>query len=256
MANNTGVIYVLIYVDIILASNSDSLLEQCESALKTAYKIENLGQIKNYLGMHIRKNSDQNYYIINQTAYITQVVKDLQLHKAKISDISLSTGYGNSESPLLPRNEEYRRIIGCLLYISVNTRPDISAAVSILAQKMTMPIEEDWNEIKRIVRYLKGTARTELKLGSDMNEQQLRAYTDANWAGDSHSRRSNTGYVIMFGLGAISWTSKRQSCVALPSTEAEFIALCEGCQELSWIRRILNDFGMTFTQPTIIYEDN
>ncbi|KYN10447.1 Copia protein [Trachymyrmex cornetzi] len=119
-----------------------------------------------------------------------------------------------------------------------------------------MPTEEDWNEVKRVVRYLKGTARTELKLGSDMSGQRLRAYTDANWAGDRRSRRSNTGYIIMFGLGAISWISKRQSCVALSSTEAEFIALCEGCRELSWIRRILSDFGMTFEQPTIIYEDN
>ena len=70
MADNTGIIYVLVYVDdVILASNSNSLLKHCESALKTAYEIENLGEIKNYLGMHIRRDSDQNCYVISQTAY-------------------------------------------------------------------------------------------------------------------------------------------------------------------------------------------
>lgn len=73
-------------------------------------------------------------------AYILKIINDFGLADAKISDIPISVSYekgANSES--LINNEKYRQLIGCLLYVSVNTRPDISTSVSILAQKVSNP---------------------------------------------------------------------------------------------------------------------
>lgn len=52
----------------------------------------------------------------------------------------------------------------------------------------------------------------------------LSGFTDADWAGDSLSRQSTSGYTFSPGLVAISWCSKKQPSVALSSTEAEYNA--------------------------------
>jgi len=123
---------------------------------------------------------------------------------------------------------------------------------------MNCPIELDWLEAKRIVRYLKGTKDLNLRLGSTKKEEKniLVGYSDANWAQDVEDRKSNSGYLFKFNGGTISWVCRKQSCVALSSTEAEYIALAEACQEAVWLRNLLEDFNEKQEQPTIIFEDN
>ena len=69
-------------------------------------------------------------------------------------------------------------------------------------------------------------------------------HTDANMAGDVDSRKSTSGYLVTFARGAISWWSKLQKCVALSSTEAEYIAVPEGCKEILWLKRFLQELGL------------
>lgn len=83
----------------------------------------------------------------------------------------------------LPNNEKYHKLIGSLLYLSVNTRPDITACISILSRKVAQPNEEDWNELKRVIRYLKGSSSLKLRLSNNPNKSSdLIGYADANWA--------------------------------------------------------------------------
>ena len=100
-------------------------------------------------------------------------------------------------------------------------------------------------EVKRVLRYLKHTLDHELVLGVD--HSQLTVYVDANWAGDSSDRKSTSGFLFNFAGDPISWCSKKQNCVTLSSTEAEYVALAECCQEFKWIQRILKDFDVVFS---------
>lgn len=153
-------------------------------------------------------------------------------------------------------NERYWSLIGCLLYISVNTRPDIAASVGILSQKVERPTQEDLNEAKRVVKYLKGTADLSLIVGNGDQREQLIGYADADWAEDRMDRKSVSGHVFKFKGSTIGWKSKKQTVVAMSSTEAEFISLSKACRELIWIRRLLIDFHQPQNTATIVYEDN
>lgn len=86
----------------------------------------------------------------HQKAYIDQIVEDFGLKDPKISSFALNPNYlkSNEQSDILLNNTLYQKAIGCLLYLAVNTRPDIAASVSILAQKVKQPTTEDWNEVK------------------------------------------------------------------------------------------------------------
>nr|KYP56164.1 Retrovirus-related Pol polyprotein from transposon TNT 1-94 [Cajanus cajan] len=62
-------------------------------------------------------------------------------------------------------------------------------------------------------------------------------------AGDIDSRKSTSGYLIKFAGGVVAWQSRLQRCVALSTTEAEFISITEACKELLWLKKFLQELG-------------
>ena len=69
-------------------------------------------------------------------------------------------------------------------------------------------------------------------------------YSDSNMTGDIDSKKSTSGYMIKFAGGAVTWQSRLQRCVALSTTEAEFIVITEACKELLWVKKLLQELGV------------
>ncbi|CAN0872391.1 Retrovirus-related Pol polyprotein from transposon TNT 1-94, partial [Linum grandiflorum] len=93
-----------------------------------------------------------------------------------------------------------------------------------------------------IFRYLRGTSKLSLCYGG--GKPILESYTDEDRAGDLESRKSTSGYVFTFSGGAISWQSKLQKCVALSTTETEYITDVEAGKEFLWLKRFLQELGL------------
>ncbi|KRX55061.1 Retrovirus-related Pol polyprotein from transposon TNT 1-94 [Trichinella sp. T9] len=187
-----------------------------------------------------------------------QLLESCSMQEAKPVATPMETNYLSSldePSPTLPDKTKYRRIIGSLLHISNVTRPHIALSVGLLCRKMETPTERDWKSAKRIIRYLAGTANAKL-CRSSTNDLILRGHVDADWAGEKSSRKSTSGYVFQLGHGTIAWPTKRQTIVALSTTEAEYVAVAETSRELLWLRQLLNDFGVQTPDATTLYEDN
>ena len=157
----------------------------------------------------------------------------------------------------LPFNEqwEYRSIIGMLMYLSSNTRPDIAYAVHMCARFSHDPRNSHAVGVKRILRYLKRTRDKGLFL-KPTQEHRVDCYVDADFAGlfavEDHqnpiSVKSRTGYVIMYRGTPLLWVSKLQTQVALSTMEAEYIALSASMRDLIPIREILKEL------MTIVFE--
>ena len=136
-------------------------------------------------------------------------------------------------------------------------RPDLASAVGILSKYMSRPSNEHWKGAKRVLRYIKGTINYGLVFDGKSTRCSLIGYSDADWARYwVDTRKSTSGYVFQISGSTVSWSSKRQSCVARTSTEAEYVALSHATQEVVWLRRLLNDIGETQDQPSIMNEDN
>ena len=69
----------------------------------------------------------------------------------------------------------------------------------------------------------------------------LEGYSDSYWAGSAIDRKRTLGCCFCMGSGVISSFSRKQSCVALSTTEAEYLAACSASCEVVWIRKLLSD---------------
>ena len=134
----------------------------------------------------------------------------------------------------------YTSAIGSLMYAMICTRPDIAHAVGVVSWFLTNPGKEHWEAMKWILRYLRGTSKVCMCFGN--GEHMLDGYTDSDMAGDVDSRKSISGFMMTFAGGAVSWKSKLHKCVALSTTEVEYIAITEGCKEDLWMRKFLEEY--------------
>jgi hypothetical protein len=127
----------------------------------------------------------------------------------------------------------YRQLIGSLMYL-VNTRPDICFAVNTLSQHMVEPKQVHWMAAKHILRYLRGTIGYGLRYVSS-GDVRLQGYTDSHWARSAMDQKSTSGCCFSLGSGMISWLSKKQTSMALSTSEAEYIATSVATREAMWL---------------------
>ena len=112
----------------------------------------------------------------------------------------------------------YRQIIGSLMYLT-NTRPDICFVVNTLSQFLVEPRHVHLVVAKHVVRYLKGTLDCGLNYDGD-HDFTLSGYIDSDCAGSVSDRKSTSGCYFSLGSTMISWQSRKQSNIALSTTEA------------------------------------
>ncbi|MCI37770.1 hypothetical protein A2U01_0058996, partial [Trifolium medium] len=123
----------------------------------------------------------------------------------------------------------YRQLIGSLMYL-LATRPDLAFSVCLIARYMERPTEIHLAAAKRVLRYLQGTISFGI-LYTRGGDCELEGWSDSDYAGDIDDRKSTSGYVFMYGTGAVSRSSKKQAIVTLSTTEAEFVAAAScACQ--------------------------
>eukprot|EP00171_Calliarthron_tuberculosum_P001266 IDg1266t1 len=158
------------------------------------------------------------------------------------------------------RNEQikadrYSNMIGSLMYLANKTRPEISTSVGILSQHVAKPTTFLLKAVQRIFGYLKGTKTLGLIQRRQISPK-FEYYCDSDYAGDRSERKSRTGWVALMNGCAFSWTSHKQTCVALSTAEAEYVAMSDCCKEIKWIRLFLTEIGIDQTYPSSLFSDN
>ncbi|UYV82907.1 hypothetical protein LAZ67_22001343, partial [Cordylochernes scorpioides] len=249
-------IYLILYVDdMLLASDSEIIIQNTVKTLEKEFEIKYLGDPTQFIGIEISRNREGEL-LLSQKNKIQELVERYNLQEAKPTFTPMESGYpGISDEKLLPNNVQYQQLIGSLLYLSVVSRPDIAAPVCILSSRNQNPRNCDWNAAKRIVRYLKTTKELELRI-SNQKPPTLEAYSDATWASDNTDRKSLSGNLFLLGSNPISWMTGKQGCVSLSSTEAELISAAEASQELLWLLDLLKDLELEQKAPIYFHQDN
>lgn len=256
--SNGIVIYVLIYVDdVLIASNSLKAVQTLKKKFSAEFEMKDLQEVRNFLGLNIQRDREAGLMKIDQKAYIEAVLERFGMGNCKPSpvpmDPHLRLEKGND--PKSFTDKPYRELIGCLMYLTVTSRPDICAAVNYFAGFQCCATEEHWAHLKKVLRYLRGTADYQL-VYRRVEAEPVAVFADADWGNDPNDRRSVSGLVIKLHGQTVVWSTKKQSSVALSSTEAELMALCQASCDSMWVVNLLKSVQREVKEPVTVFEDN
>ncbi|KAD4385282.1 hypothetical protein E3N88_25450 [Mikania micrantha] len=249
------IMYVCLYVDdIVCTSSSMSMISEFKESMQEEFEMSDMGLLRYFLGLEVTQT--ENGVFINQAQYARGLLSKFGMLNSKSESTPMNTSEKLQSSDESGRVDEanYRSMVGGLIYLT-HTRPDLAYSVSLVSRFMQKPTKTHQGAVKRVLRYLVSTYK--LGLWYDrQSELNLVGYTDSDWAGCVDDRKSVSANVFMLGRGAVSWSSKKQSTVALSSSEAEYVsATAAACQGV-WLRRILDDLGIIQRNPTVIMCDN
>lgn len=225
---------MLLYVDDIILTGEQ--IEETVRILKERFNAKDLGELKEFIGIQIHKEKDR--IKLSQQKMIEKTLKTFKMEECKGSKTPMEVNFKVDDEAII--NVPYRQIIGCIMYISLGTRPDITYAITYLSQFLDRPTQKAWIAAKRVLRYLKATKELSLTFIKN-KEEKLIVYSDSDWAGNPLNRKSIAGGIILYHWNPVNWFSRKQNCVALSSTEAEYISAALACAEILNIRGIDKD---------------
>jgi len=155
------------------------------------------------------------------------------------------------------QNIPYRQALGSLLWLTTNTRPDISYAVHQVARRTSDPRPEDWAAIKKIFRYLEGTKDLGITYKKNKGKMEMTCYSDSDWAGDSTRHTTACGIICIAGA-PVAWTVRLLKNMALSSFKGELMAFSETGKLGTYVLNLLNQIGIgsNIERPIPMLGDN
>ncbi|GJZ05750.1 ribonuclease H-like domain-containing protein [Tanacetum coccineum] len=230
LLQGTGTADLLFYVDDIVLTSSEILLERIIASL----------------------NQEM---FFSQRKYATEILERAHMVGCNPSRTPINTKSKlGDDGDLVSDPTLYQSLAGSLQYLTF-TRPDISYAVQQVCLYMHDPREPYFSAVKRILRYVRGTLDHGLQLFSS-STTTLCAYSDADWVGCPTTRRSTSSYCVFLGNNLLFWSSKRQPTLSCSSAEAEYRGVANAVAETCWLRNLLRELHTLLSSATLFYCDN
>ena len=232
-------VFLLMYVDgILMTESSMREINHLKASLSSIFEMKDLGAAKQILGMRISPYRSAGTLNLSQEQYIEKVLSKFKMNDAKPRTIPVANRIklSKEQSPKTVEEHEhmtsvpYASAVGSLMHAIVCTRPDITHAEGVVSKYMANLGKKHGEAMKWLLRYLRGTSNTSLCYGND--KVVLQGLMDGDLSGDVDSSKSTSGYIYTIDGTAVSWMSKLQKCVALSSTEAEYVAIAEAGKEM------------------------
>nr|GEY45096.1 retrovirus-related Pol polyprotein from transposon TNT 1-94 [Tanacetum cinerariifolium] len=202
------------------------------------------GELKFFLGIQIHQSP--RCIFINQAKYAQEILKKYGMTSCDNVGTPMATKHLDADlSGTLIDQTKYHSMVRALMYLTT-IRPDIMHATCYCARYQAKPTEKHLTAVKQIFRYLKDTIHMGLWYPKDIGFE-LTAFSDSDHAGCLDLRKCTSGGIqFLGGDKLVSWSSKKQDCTSMSSTEAEYVSLSACCAQVLWMRAQLTDYGFHF----------
>jgi len=212
-----------------------------------------MGELTYFLGLQVKQLKHGTF--LSQSKYCFDLLKKLKMEEINEVGTPIATNclMDAYEAGQPVDSTKYRGLIGSLLYL-IASRPVIQFDVCLCTKFQANPKESHFKDAKRILKYLKGTTNVGLWYPCD-SDITLSGFSDSYYAGRKLDRKSTSGTCHLLGSCLISWNSKKQACVALSTTEVEYIVVGHGCAQIIWLKHQLLDYGVKLSKVPL-YCDN
>ncbi|GJZ96430.1 retrovirus-related pol polyprotein from transposon TNT 1-94 [Tanacetum coccineum] len=251
---NSHIIIVQIYVDdIIFGSTCQELCDDFSKIMHDEFEMSMMGELNFFLGLQIKQLEDGIFF--NQSKYVKEMLKKFGLEDSKPikTPMSSETKLTRDEDGEPIDDTKYRGMIGSLLYLTAS-RPDIMFSVCLCARFQEAPKTSHLEAVKRIFRYIKGTSHLGLWYPKGTGLETI-VYADSDHAGDYVDRKSTSGVCTFMGCCLTSWFSKKQTALAISTTEAEYVSARKACQQALWMKQALVDYDIKLDDIPVLCDN-
>ncbi|GJY79285.1 retrovirus-related pol polyprotein from transposon TNT 1-94 [Tanacetum coccineum] len=188
------------------------------------FEMSMMGELNFFLGLQIKQMEDGIFF--NQSKYIKEMLKTFSLEDSKPMKTPMS-----SDTKLMKDEEcesvdstKYRGMICSLLYLEA---------------------------VKRIFRYIKGITHLGLWYPKGTGIETI-VYAEYDHAGDYVDRKSTSSISTFVGCCLISWLSKKQTALAISTTEVKYVSVGKVCQQALWMKHALIDYDIRLDDVPIV----
>nr|GEX99202.1 retrovirus-related Pol polyprotein from transposon TNT 1-94 [Tanacetum cinerariifolium] len=250
---DNDILVVQVYVDdIIFGSTHPRYTQLFSDLMKSRFEMSMIKEMTFFLSLQV--NQSPCGIFINQSNYVLEILKKYEMESCD----PVGTPMEIKDKLDLDQNgtpvdaTKYHSMIGSLMYL-MSSRPDIVHATCLCARYQAKTTEKHLKEIKRIFRYLWRTVNMGLWYTKNSGFK-LTGFSDADYAGCKDTFKSTSDGAQFLGEKLVSWSSKKQDCTALLTTEAEYVSLSACCAQVLWMRTQLTDYGFHYNK-ILIYCD-
>ena len=209
-----------------------------------------IGQSYSHHGQILNRTiiwSKQGFALLPDSRHIVNVSNLLKLQGVKPSPTpgSKATGKGSRtalEDLTREESQVYRSCCGILQYLAMD-RVDIQYMVKVLAKDSSCPKEVSMARLRRLARYLCGTAHYGMEFKYQDTPKHITVIVDGDWSGDSVSCKSTSAGCILHGSHMLESWSVTQQVISLSSAESEFYAIGSGCSRGLTVKNVLNELA-------------
>jgi hypothetical protein len=241
---------LVLYVDDLFLTGAEGLIAKCKKDLVSKFEMKDIRLMHYFLGLEMWQHSGEIF--LGQGKYTIEILRRFgmmdcrSMTKPMITNLKkLGASYSDLVDPTM-----YMQLIGSLMYL-VNARPDFCFVVNTLSHFMVELRKVHWTATKHVLKYLRGRVGFGLRYVED-DGVRLHGYSNSDWESGVVDRKSTFGGCFSLGSIVISWFSKKQTFVALSSTEAEYMTASLASCEVVWLRKLLAGLSGQVLEPTVI----
>ena len=178
-------IFLLLYVDdMLIVVKSMSEVNKLKSLLSKEFDMKDLGAAKKILGMEIHKDIAPGRLWLSQHSYVKRVLERFNMDNSKIVSMPLANHFRLSTNQCPKTDDEmkdmskvpYGSVVGCLMYVMVCTRPDLTQVVSVVSKFLSNLGRLHWDVVKWIFRYLRGIVDYDIMFRRQQSDLLVEGY--------------------------------------------------------------------------------
>jgi reverse transcriptase-like protein len=253
-------IFIVTYVDdCLIIGKSLKDINSLKKRLAKVYALEDIGPASLFLGVQITRNRKKGLLWLSQSHYIEEALRAFGLESCRPISIPLQPGViGTKATRIVVSKADYKlyqSLVGTVIYLILQTRPDISYPIQWLSCYYSGPSKAHLLAAKNLLRYLNTYKDLRQEYTSKGSKEPI-GYCDSDFAGDKDTSLCTYGYLFKVAGGCVSWKSKKGTTICLSTLESEFYALTEALREAEWLRNLYTEIGLHIKGPTPVMGDN
>ena len=232
------VMVVVVHVDDIFSIGlKKSRCDKFGVDLNRYVPITNLGELRWYAGCRFSRDAVLGRMTMSQQAVAEMIVAEFGVTQNEETPMIVGLKVEQFDADEPDVEEPFRSLVGHLMWLANQTRPDILNALRAVARYSHAPKRLHWQAAMHVLMYFRFTSSLGITFQRGVvGGDRMELFVDSDFTSKATDRRSVSGTVVMLAGACVICLCRTQKSVALSSMEAEYVAMADGMKEAIFLR--------------------